>query len=118
MTVTSAPNVFQMLENSMPMAPAPTTTILPGICVSSSAWREVITLSLTSTPGIMLGREPMASITFLASSISPLGSTLIFLASKKVAVPVKSSTLFLRSSPATPRVSLALTSRLLFCAAA
>ena len=71
MTVTAAPKRAKIEANSIPTAPAPITTRLRGISLSWRMSSEVrMVLPSGASPGRLLGREPVASITFFVWTFS------------------------------------------------
>ena len=73
--MTSAPNERYIEANSSPTAPAPITTADAGIRSNHSAWSLVMMCSPTSRPGIILGRDPVATMTSVAPIVRPSTST-------------------------------------------
>ncbi len=66
---TSAPQLFQTLENSTPITPPPSTTTFFGTKSSCRACSEVITRPPISRPGSEREYDPVARITFLPVTV-------------------------------------------------
>ena len=110
-TVTSAPSRAQTLPSSRPMTPAP---MMPSRFGTSENARAPSLSTMrspsTSATGIRTGTEPVARTMWRAVRVrrspSPCGATATLPPPSRVASPAIDSTLFLRRSPATPRVSV------------
>ncbi len=105
MTVTFAPNDAYTSANSIPTAPAPITASDSGILDGKTALSELHTRSPSNFRiGRSFAREPVAMITFFASSTrspsSPLTATLPLPASRPQ--PLTCSILFFLNRYATP----------------